>query len=73
MGLDITTTGLAAAGDVLARDYGGHWAQHPEYSLSDWKWAVTNEDTRLGYWAWVADNLDADEDVAEATGEESVP
>lgn len=29
--------------------------QDSEYSLSDWKWAVTNEDTRLGYWEWVFD------------------
>lgn len=33
--------------------HGGYWdGQDPEYTYSDWKWAVTNEDTRLGYWEW---------------------
>lgn len=26
---------------------------HPRYTLSDWREAVDNEDTMLGYWAWV--------------------
>jgi hypothetical protein len=38
--------------------------QDPDYSLSDWKWAVTNEDTRLGYWEWVFDAHRYDLDMA---------
>lgn len=30
-----------------------HWAEHVDYPLQDWQQEVANEDTRLGYWAWV--------------------
>ena len=29
------------------------WDEDEEYTRSDWKFAVTNEDTQLGYWDWV--------------------
>lgn len=32
--------------------------QHPDFALSEWKWAVTNEDTRRGYWEWVAAQIE---------------
>jgi len=47
--------------EALADAHGGYWGEHPDYSVSCWKWAVTNEDTRLGYWEWVENQL-ANED-----------
>ncbi|WP_169833165.1 hypothetical protein [Sphingomonas panacis] len=41
----------------LVRAY-GPWGEHPDYRLSDWKTEVQNDDTRLGYWAWVASCAD---------------
>ena len=39
---------------AFAEQYGGYWdGEHPEYTLSDWKYAVQSNDTRLGYWHWV--------------------
>lgn len=32
----------------------GPWGEHPDHPLSLWKYEVANDDTRLGYWAWVA-------------------
>ena len=43
--------------DDLIRAY-GPWAEHPDYPLIDWKAEVANDDTRLGYWAWVASRAD---------------
>jgi hypothetical protein len=32
----------------------GYWGNHPDHHPSDWEDEVTNGDTRLGYWEWVA-------------------
>lgn len=32
-----------------------HWQEHPDYPLADWKQAVVNDETRLGYHEWVDD------------------
>ena len=29
------------------------WQEDPDYPLSTWKHAVQNGDTRLGYWDWI--------------------
>lgn len=31
----------------------GPWGEHPEHPVAYWKYAVANDDTRLGYWPWV--------------------
>lgn len=31
----------------------GPWGEHPAHPLDLWKYEVANDDTRLGYWAWV--------------------
>lgn len=36
------------------------WGEHPDYPLSDWKYEVSNEDTRLGYNEWLLDRLETD-------------
>jgi hypothetical protein len=30
------------------------WAENPNYPIRDWRYEVANDDTRLGYLAWVA-------------------
>ncbi|MFX9054117.1 hypothetical protein ABTN50_19390, partial [Acinetobacter baumannii] len=32
----------------------GGWSEHPDHPLTDWRTEVANDDTRLGYWPWVA-------------------
>lgn len=39
----------------------GYWAEHPKYSISAWKYEVENNDTRNGYWDWVANCIENDE------------
>lgn len=35
----------------------GHWGEHPDFPLSDWKQVVEDDNTRLGYWAWVENKI----------------
>ena len=37
----------------LADNY-DYWDEHPDFPSSDWRYEVANEDTREGYWFWVA-------------------
>jgi hypothetical protein len=42
---------------------GGHWGEHPEHLLCEWRADVPEDRTRLGYWEWVdACICDAEED-----------
>lgn len=34
------------------------WGEHPDHPVADWQAEVAGGDTRLGYWAWVAAQLD---------------
>lgn len=43
----------------------GPWGEHPGHPLSLWKYEVANDDTRLGYWAWVAAREDGGSDRPE--------
>lgn len=50
----------------LAEEAGGHWAEHDKFPSRDWRYEVADGDTRLGYWEWVAaqlnDTAEEDED-----------
>ena len=35
-----------------------HWVENPEYPVSDWQEDVANDDTRLGYAAWISAKRD---------------
>ena len=49
----------------LADEHDGIWGEHPEHSLSDWRYEVENNDTRLGYWDWVLSAIEqAEVDLA---------
>lgn len=40
--------------------------EHPEWPRSDWQYQVSNEDTTLGYWEWVASNVESNETDSDA-------
>lgn len=39
----------------------GYWGEHPLYPLSYWKYAVANDDTRMGYWPWVEAKIEEED------------
>ena len=43
----------------LAEHFGGTWGEHPQHEVGDWAMAIASEDTRLGYWEWVANRVDS--------------
>lgn len=53
------------------RERYGQFGEHPRYPVEDWKYEIQNDDTRRGYWEWVAASIERDaddEDDAEAPG-----
>lgn len=44
----------------MAKSQLGHWENHPDYPLDDWKQEVANDDTRLGYHQWVMHKIESD-------------
>ena len=44
------------------REAHGHWGDHPAHSVSDWKQEVQADNTRLGYWEWIATILEFEEE-----------
>ena len=41
--------------------HGGTWGEHPDYGVCEWAYEVDADDTRLGYWAWVKNQIDMKE------------
>ena len=35
------------------------WGEHPTYQRSDWRQEVSGNDTNLGYWDWVVQQIEA--------------
>lgn len=47
----------------LSLRFDGPWGEHPMHSTSSWQQEVDLDETRLGYWEWVAgQNEQAEED-----------
>lgn len=44
--------------ETLADQFGGWWSQHSDYRRCDWAAEVRDNETQLGYWAWVQVKLD---------------
>lgn len=60
---------LNSAADVTLTRFLGcwkHWDEHPKHSVQDWINAVTDDETRLGYWEWVQTCLELEAEEAEA-------
>ena len=53
----MTTNNCIEALDL--EDHFGYWGEHPDHPVSDWQAEVSNDETRLGYWYWVEDKLQA--------------
>ena len=59
--------------------YGGNWGEHPQHEVGDWAQAIASEDTRLGYWEWVANRIDSgdfdldDDDADDGANEAPLP
>ena len=51
----------------LRDKHAGYWENHPDYPANDWADAVANKDTRLGYWAWVAAQIEQEPDLKDYT------
>jgi hypothetical protein len=45
----------------------GYWWSEEDHPVADWQYAVANDDTRLGYWEWLAIQREADEVYRNAT------
>ncbi len=43
---------------IVAKE--GVWADHPEYSVTDWIYEIRQEDTRQGYIRWVHSRIEED-------------
>ena len=40
--------------NALRAVFDGHWEQHPDFPMSTWLYEADNDNTRFGYWEWVA-------------------
>lgn len=47
---------------TMLADHYGWWGEHPTYPREDWAYEVAQNDTSLGYWAWVEVKLSYEED-----------
>ena len=43
--------------EAFKNEHGGHWSEHPDLPLADWRHEVQEDSTRLGYWEWVYKQL----------------
>jgi hypothetical protein len=48
--------------EQLREAHGGVWGEYLDYPVADWIMDARNGDTRLGYWEWVAHQVEARED-----------
>jgi hypothetical protein len=35
----------------------GYWNEYPDYPAADWRHEISEDNTRLGYWAWVVEKI----------------
>ena len=42
----------------LMHTHGGYWGKYPKLSISSWQQDVVGNQTRHGYWEWVANRLE---------------
>lgn len=60
----VLTVHSALAGEVIRERFEAQsdgWAEHPDYPPSDWARETEENNTRLGYWAWVSSQIDIEE------------
>lgn len=49
--------------DSIREKCGGHWGECPGYPSDDWKYLVSNNETRLGYLEWILGSIEANGEV----------
>ena len=54
------------------REQFGHWGDHPVHPVSEWKQEVQADNTRLGYWEWMAILLELEEESEEISAPENL-
>jgi hypothetical protein len=52
----------AAEVALLKEKHGGPWGEHPKHSRSTWGHEADENYTSLGYWEWVAAQIEQDDD-----------
>ena len=57
-GAPVAGAGLSAEAAALRDANGDTWGEHPDHPVSDWTAEVDRNDTRLGYWEWVAARIE---------------
>jgi len=57
---DLSCVELALAANALRQKHGSNWGEHPQHPREDWGHEAANDDTRLGYWEWVANRMDGE-------------
>lgn len=55
--IDMLEVLLQQAMDAFTEPYGGTWGEHPEWHRADWGNEAQVNDTSLGYWAWVRNQI----------------
>lgn len=53
-----------ACPETLSALFGGTWGEHPRFPASDWAAEAASDSTRLGYWEWVANQVELAQDEA---------
>lgn len=66
---DFTDFGLTA--EQLQDKYNG--LSHPEYTMDQWKLLANSDDSTKGYWSWVVDRIQEDDDAIPGNNEEGNP
>lgn len=41
---------------------GDYWGEHPDYPRDDWEFEVRNRETNAGYWDWVSDKVEMNDE-----------
>lgn len=86
-GMDIGHDPEPGAGYAMSSDFGltakqlrekyttgEGWGRHPHFVVSDWQYEVDNNDTRLGYWDWVCNQLEIEQmDAVQTVTEPAKP
>ena len=44
------------------KQFGGWWGEHPKYSRRDWNGEAGDNNTGLGYWDWVLNRIDQEQE-----------
>lgn len=49
----------------LTDENGGHWGEHPKWTVAEWLKDAAEGNTRLGYWQWVMELERIDAEIEE--------